>query len=307
MTDPSFGTPHAAETAASEAPLPSPAAESLGPPLAARLDSALDKVDRALAESDTVGMVHEARKALKEYRALLRLVPGEDAQAARRAAAAAARELSGARDTQACRDALDDLISAGLAQEDAHHALVALASAEADHGSPAAHQRVLRRWLSDARRRHAEVLDAQAARADVVEGLRKAYAKARDALDVSDPEALHDLRKRVVTHRYQMSFFADLAAGRGAERAARAQKLRDVLGRFQDIETLHHRMDGVGETLPADLVERISEAAQAQQRALMRKAKRLHADLFRVKPRAFGRKTARKARRARREREEAAA
>lgn len=307
MTDPSFGAPHGADAGAPDAVPTAPAADSLGPPLAARLDAALDKVERALAESDAVGMVHEARKALKEYRALLRLIPGEDAQAARRAAAAAARELSGARDTQACRDALDDLISAGLSQEDAHHALDALASADADHGSPVAHERVLRRWLGDARRRHAEVLDAQAARSDVVEGLRRAYAKARDALDVSDPEALHDLRKRVVTHRYQMSFFADLAAGRGAERAARAQKLRDVLGRFQDIETLHHRMDGVGDTLPADLVARIADAAQAQQRALMRKAKRLHADLFRVKPRAFGRKTARKARRARREGAEAAA
>lgn len=280
----------------SSAPHTSPA--DLGLPLAGRLESALDKVERALSASDPVEMVHDARKALKEYRALLRLIPGSDSQAARRAAAAAARELSGARDDQATRDALDDLVSAGLAHEDAARAAEALAASASSETGTVSHERVLRRWLTDARRRHAQVLDAQAARADVVAGLRKAYAKARDALDETDPEALHDLRKRVVTHRYQMSFLADLAAGRGATRAARAQKLRDLLGRFQDIETLRHRLEGAGEALPEDLAERVGGTALAQQEALVRKAHRLHADLFRTKPHAFGRKTARKVRRA---------
>ncbi|MEW6125292.1 MAG: CHAD domain-containing protein [Pseudomonadota bacterium] len=268
----------------------------LGMPLAARLESALDKVERALAASDAVVMVHEARKALKEYRALMRLIPGTDAQAARRAAAAAARELSGARDNQASRDALADLVEAGLAHEDAARAIEALVAAVDVDGSPGAHERVLRRWLSDARRRHARVLDAQAARADVLAGLRKGYAKARDALDVSDPEALHDLRKRVVTHRYQMSFLADVAEGRGAARAARAQKLRDILGRFQDVETLRHRLESARGALPDELVTRVERAAEALQETLTRKARRLHADLFRVKPQVFGRKAARRVR-----------
>lgn len=271
---------------------------SLGLPLAGRLESALDKVERALSASDPVEMVHDARKALKEYRALLRLIPGGDSQAARRSAAAAARELSGARDDQATRDALDDLVSAGLTHEDAARTAEALATSASSEADTVSHERVLRRWLSDARRRHAQVLDEQAARADVVAGLRKAYAKARDALDDTDPEALHDLRKRVVTHRYQMSFLADLAAGRGAARAARAQKLRDLLGRFQDIETLRHRLEGAGEALPGDLAERVGETALAQQEALLCKARRLHAELFRTKPHAFGRKTARRVRRA---------
>ncbi|WP_164738562.1 CHAD domain-containing protein [Aquabacter cavernae] len=300
--------PSSPEDTASEAPAPPPAeiSEGLGLPLAARLESALDKVQRALAAGDPVVMVHDARKALKEYRALLRLIPGSDAQAARRSAAAAARELSGARDNQASRDALADLVAAGLAHEDSARAIDAL-STSADAASDAApHERVLQRWLSDTRRRHARTLDAQAARADVVAGLRKAYAKARDALDVSDPEALHDLRKRVVTHRYQMSFLADVAAGRGAERATRAQKLRDLLGRYQDIETLRHRLDATRGNLPDDLIERIDGIAETHQDSLTRKARRLHAELFRVKPRAFGRKTARRVRRARSKQEAAA-
>eukprot|EP01034_Spumella_vulgaris_P013620 gene13620-17385_t len=54
-----------------------PATSPAGDALAEALAAALDEVAEAAAEANVVEMVHDARKALKAYRALLRLVPGE--------------------------------------------------------------------------------------------------------------------------------------------------------------------------------------------------------------------------------------
>src|SRR6185369_13607059 len=56
--------------------------------------------------------VHDLRRTLKRWRALLRLVEpflGDDARRLRAEARDLARELSGARDAQSAIDALDDL------------------------------------------------------------------------------------------------------------------------------------------------------------------------------------------------------
>src|SRR6185295_2192874 len=67
----------------------------------------LDDNDR----TDAVA-VHDLRKAMKRWRALLRLLEpflGEDARRLRAEARDFGRELSGARDAQSALDALDDL------------------------------------------------------------------------------------------------------------------------------------------------------------------------------------------------------
>src|SRR5438309_7824940 len=69
--------------------------------------AALDDPSRA----DAVA-VHDYRKAMKRWRALLRLLEpfvGTEAEALRAEARDLARELAGARDAQSALDALDDL------------------------------------------------------------------------------------------------------------------------------------------------------------------------------------------------------
>ena len=92
-------------------PIPPRAA---GDALADALAATIETVAAAVADPDPVEMVHDARKAMKQYRALLRLIPGEDAKAERRRTAEVARQLSGARDQVAARDALDVMAQGGF-------------------------------------------------------------------------------------------------------------------------------------------------------------------------------------------------
>lgn len=261
-----------------QAPLP--------PPVAARLDATLDKVATALLLPDPVRKVHEARKALKAYRALLRLLPTPEAKAQRRSAAAIARHLAGDRDRQAARDALALLHSRDLlAPEDHALALDLLSQGTESASDLPAHEKRLRRWLKDARKLHARVLDAQAAEVNLTAALARAYRQARRDEDFSTPEAMHELRKRVVTHRYQMSFFSDLT-GKAAKRVQRAQHLRDLLGQIQDIETLKIRLEHADD-LPAARREAARKACDTAQAELAAEARKAHRSLFRRPAAAF--------------------
>ncbi|OYW34872.1 MAG: hypothetical protein B7Z45_07205 [Azorhizobium sp. 12-66-6] len=255
-------------------------------PLAARFEATLDKLEAALRIAAPVKKIHGARKALKEYRALLRLIETDEVRTARRAAAAVARTLSGDRDRQAARDAVAVLRAhKALGHEDADALLQFLPTdppADAPEGdlfSP------VRAWLRQARAAHADHVDRQAGEADLLRGLAKAYDKAR-AGGFSSPEAMHELRKRVITHRYQMSFFADIAGGKGARRARRAQDLRDLLGSIQDLETLRVQIAAVP-SVPDEMRARLEAAIKDTQDSLSSSARRLQRGLFRRGRKAF--------------------
>lgn len=269
-------------------------AEEAGTALAAALAAALDQVAEALAEADPVEMVHDVRKALKAYRALLRLVPGPEAEAARARASDAARGLSASRDRQAALDALEALADAGLLPPKDAKAAAAVIAAQPEAAEQATDQRVaIQDFLDHARASLADGLAAAARRADVVAGLSRAYRRARADPDWSRPEGLHALRKRVVAHRYQMDFFADFC-GAGAKRARKAQRLRDILGIHQDLEALKPRLAGALGTAHEALMSEVAAAGRALQRRLVRQAKAGHARLFRAPAKAFAARLARR-------------
>lgn len=255
-------------------------------PLAGRLEATLDKVGTALLLPDPVRKVHEARKALKAYRALLRLIPTEDAKIQRRSAAEIARHLAGDRDRQAARDALAVLHARDLlTPEDNRLSLALLSDATPDASDLSAHEQRLHQWLKDARMEHARVLDEQAAQVNLSAALARGYRQARRDDDFSSPVTIHELRKRVVTHRYQMSFYSDLT-GKAAKRVQRAQHLRDLLGQIQDIETLKTRLDLAGD-LPAASLDAVLKACDRAQSDLAAEARKRHRALFRRPAAAF--------------------
>jgi len=270
----------------------SPETAALGAQLPAQFAASFKKVDKALALEDPVRMVHEARKAIKQYRALLRLVGTAQADAARRTAAATARELSSARDRQARRDAIAALVAhKALSSTDGEALLEALGLTSDPSSAPADHAARLRAWLGDARAQHAAELDRQAVGSDVLKQLRRAYQKARDAGRFAHAEDLHELRKRVVTHRYQMSFVANVAQGKGTKRAQRAQALRDLLGLMQDIETLGASLASAPSL--SDGLRRKAEAASRKvQKEIVAQARDSHRSLFRRPAKSFGRRLA---------------
>ncbi len=266
-------------------PADPPAADA--PMVLSALEATLAKVETAAHLADPVAMVHDARKAMKEYRGLLRLVPGDAAKAARRETAAAARALSAARDRAAALEALEALGKAGLlAPADVVAASAAIGTDPAAKQEAESHRAELAAFLDAARTRLTLGLAESAASADLVKGMTRAYRAARRA-HFSTPEAMHEARKRVVTHRYQMSFFASTFAGRGTKRAGRAQSLRDLLGNHQDIEALRPMVEAHREELGAAMTDRLLKAMATRQKRLKREAVALHRKLFRRRPKAF--------------------
>lgn len=284
----------------------SPAPASLGPSaagdippppdaglaLVARIERTFRKLERTLSNGASADGIHDVRKAVKEYRALLRLVDSPQARQARRAAGDAARALSATRDRQAARDALGVLHTSGrLGAPEVDQLLPAIGNDETGSDAAAAGLAGLLQWLGEARALHAAVLDQQILEANLAHGLRRGYARARAGARWDTPEHIHDLRKRVVTHRYQMSFFAKLHGGVGLNRAQKVQDLREVLGTCQDIEALGTVMERVREddpdAVPPALLSRLAEAGKAQQAQLVRQAKRAHGKLFHRTPKAF--------------------
>lgn len=264
--------------------LPASSPRSAGDALADALAATIETVAAAVADPDPVEMVHDARKAMKQYRALLRLIPGHDAKAERQRTAEVARQLSGARDKVAARDALEVMANGGfLLACDRTDAEAALGEDDAEDGGE--HRATLGGFLLSARAVLADTLAAQAREADVIKELVKAYRQARRA-PFETPEDMHEARKRVVTHRYQMSFLAE-AFGHGAKRARAAQRLRDLLGAYQDIETLRPLLKAAGDGLAEGTRERLGLAMDRAQKRLRKRALRRHAALFRSSPKVF--------------------
>jgi CHAD domain-containing protein len=252
------------------------------------------------AKSDAVA-VHDYRKAMKRWRALLRLLEpflGDDGRRLRANARDSARELSGARDAQSGIEALDDL---------------------ADGDAPlSARTMATMRGRLDAIRRSAEAATlTQAVRARLIVALEAAsaevdawpldeitfselareltenYRRARDDAPSGDwrdapPDVLHELRSRVVAHRYQMELIEPLWPKFGRLWVAEAQRLRDRLGAFQDLSVLQ------GFTAPHQALapwrSRLIRLIAARQAIHAKAAQRMAGRLFAERPRAFRRR-----------------
>ena len=98
-------------------------------------------------------------------------------------------------------------------------------------------------------------------------------------------EELHDLRRRVVAHRYQMELVEPLWPKLGRLWVAEAQRLRDRLGAFQDLSMLQ------GFTAPhqplAPWRSRLTPLIATRQAAHAKVAQRIGGRLFAERPRAF--------------------
>lgn len=272
--------------------------------LAAGLEHAHAEAVAALGLSDPVAAVHDLRKAFKRLRALLRLVEGAGerkaahaARRARRELAEAARRLALARDAAARADAMDDLVAkAGLAtaaRRAAERALAGSAPALHEEGL-GAHRAALESRLADLAvelPRLGEALDDEA----LVAALADEYGRARRAGRAADPadgESLHELRKDVIAQRYQMELVGALWPALGALWVSELQRLRDKLGKHQDLAVLRALVEArpLRAGRPPAWRTALLDAVAARQEKLARSSLRLHARLFAEKPKAFRRR-----------------
>src|SRR5262245_1924049 len=201
------------------------------------------------AKSDAEA-VHDFRREMKRWRALLRLLDpfiGAEARRLRDAARDLARALGGARDVQSALDALADLAEHGLALSARSLATV---RGRLDAIREAAEATTL---TGDMRLRIAAMLDEAIAAvehwplagvsfAEVAAHLARGYRSARREIPKrwpdADAEALHELRKRLVNHRYQIEILAPLWRRFGRMWIGEAQRLRERLGKHQDLLAL---------------------------------------------------------------------
>jgi CHAD domain-containing protein len=275
--------------------------EPVGGTLRAVARHILAEAREAIEDRDRIEAVavHDFRAAMKSWRAYLRLIEPfleADDRKLRIEARDLARALAGARDAQAALDAVADAERHTVSHrfssqswETIRQKLDALrASAETASLTPAMRKRI---------RTALDRADARVERwpldlvtfPDVAENLRDGYRRARHARPqdwrAATPQELHELRTRVVVHRYQMEIVEPLWPRLGRSWVREAQRLRTRLGRHNDLAVLA-RYAEPHQPL-ARWRSRLQSAIGQRQAQHVAAARRIAARLFAEKPKAF--------------------
>ena len=239
---------------------------------------------------------------MKRWRALLRLFEpflGDEARKLRDEARDLAAALTGARNAQSALDALADLEAHGLAlsrgaiaglreriEEIRRTAETTTLNADmrARLGNAlATAESTVERWPL-----HLVTFD------QVADQLTRFYRDVRRRIPAewpaADADELHELRKRVVIHRYQMDIVEPLWPRFAKMWTDEAQRLRDRLGRHQDLLMLESL------TAPRQPLarwrSRLAEAIAKRRAKHVAGAARIAARLFVEKPKTFRRRLA---------------
>ena len=242
--------------------------------------------------------IHEARKALKRVRAVLRL--SRDYLGADRyrhenvILRDAGRELSGARDARVLVETLDELAErhpdelSAPARTRLRTALDTTAeAAEATGEAPAS---AVLEALSDARVRVATwPLPEDGGPGALAAGLERIYRRGRRALRTAEQEttveSLHELRKRAKDLWHAAQLLRPAAPKRMKKLARRAHRLSDLLGDDHDLAVLLDRARAQPELLDEDELAALSALVQRRQDRLRREALALGARVYGRKPR----------------------
>ncbi|MEO1064502.1 MAG: CHAD domain-containing protein [Actinomycetota bacterium] len=264
-----------------------------------------EQLDRAigdLAEPERLGLaasVHDARKACKELRGLLRLVrPGLGRDRFREAndtVRDAARELSPLRDAQALVVTFDALVAAdggalGRSVLATRRMLTDRAGA-ADRAVSPDHPR-LARALELLATASAAVESWDAAEADVAPGIAKTYGRARRAMRAAEAaptdDALHEWRKRAKYCWYHARLLEPSAPSILAPLAQGWHDLSDALGDDHDLAVLHDQLVASPDEFGgAEEVAAVCGVLAARRADLQRRALGLGARLLAEEPAAY--------------------
>jgi CHAD domain-containing protein len=203
---------------------------------------------------DPTTKVHDIRRALKRWRALLRMLRPhlrESGEALRFQARDLARSLTVARDAQSAIDAFNDATEACLDLPIALPARSLVTIQSRLHALRAENERNI--WTDEIQQGLSDYLAAAAWQAshwnldalafsDLADMLTTTYRRARRAMprnwSEAEGEDLHELRRRVVEHRYQMELIEPIWPRLGRIWVDEAQRLRTRLGKYQDLEML---------------------------------------------------------------------
>jgi CHAD domain-containing protein len=236
--------------------------------------------------------VHSVRRALKEARAIARLLlrsVGESARVTISAFAATRRQIGRARDLDVMMvrlrrlapppEVLEPLMAAiGRERETARRARRGL--------SPSAPRARLNAIVKRVDGWDLSAVGTDEIVAAVARTYRQARRRGRLAFDGDDPAALHAFRARVVDLRYQLALLACAWPEAMNAHAEALDELRGALGDFNDLEVLGKFAAERGELTPQAL-EDLAARKASRQKKLKRRARAEFARLFAETPSAF--------------------
>ncbi len=265
-----------------------------------QLDRAIDELTTRV-EDDPVEAVHDARKALKKARSLLRLcrgaLGGDERRRENAALRRAGRALSSARDAEAKLQAVDDLSRrfAGRVPQSTFSTM--RRHLEADRNP--ARRRLLESGLTDQvsdelrlvrRRIDAWPLENGGWQA-LAPGLLRSYRCGREAMQLAHREPtvenLHEWRKRTKDLWYHLRMLKPMAPGIVGGHADEADELSDLLGDDHDLAILRKDLERSAGELAIDLdavlelidhrhAELLAEALDVGQRLYAEPCKAFH-------------------------------
>ena len=244
-------------------------------------------------ENQAPKRIHDARKTLKQARAIARLfVPGlgEPARVTIAALATARRRMAQARDLDVMEQRLKRLdppeaISEAVTLAIGRERTAVKRGARGGFGASAS------RIQLSAIARRLEAWDIGGLRdRDIVEAVARTYRQARQrgrrAFKGGDPAALHRLRARVVDLLYQLAALSPAWPAALTAQGDELNELRDTLGDFNDLTVLAafaSTRAGLSPGAMAALTERL----EARQKKLRRRARVEFDRLFAEAPEAF--------------------
>ena len=290
-----------AEPASDQKPALQPDA-AIGPALRAIAATILANARLALTDSERTNeaAVHHFRRAMKQWRALMRLLEPfiPDADRWRREARDHARSLAHARDGAAALNAFDGLSEKGILLLSERSNATVRGRIEALRGNeeqavltPALRGTILA-WLDAATASieswPLDPFDFSAIAAQLADSYRNARRRVPADWAAADAVDLHALRQRVVELRYQMELIEPLWPRFGRMWTKEAERLRERLGRCQDLEVLRG-LTATHQPL-AHWRSRLTPACTDRSAALAQRASRIAHRLFAEKPKAFRRR-----------------
>jgi CHAD domain-containing protein len=287
-----------------------PVKAKMGKKPALQPKAAIGPAVRAIAEHTLVGAhlvmtdpelssqdaVHEFRRAMKEWRALMRLLARfiPEAERWRVEARDHARSLAHARDGQAVLNAFNDLLKRGLVvsertQETIRSRIEDLRGSEERAVLTPDLQTTIIGWIDGAAAAveawPLDPFDFSAIAAQLAVGYRGARRRMPSDWTLASDAELHQFRQRVVEHRYQMELVVPLWPRFGKMWTEEAERLRDRLGKCQDLAVLE-RLTGPHQPL-SHWRSRLTPACAERRLQLTHRAARIARRLFAEQPKAF--------------------
>jgi CHAD domain-containing protein len=271
---------------------------AIGPAVRAIAGHVLAEAHSALVDPQRSNQdaVHDFRRAMKEWRALMRLLAPfiPDASRWRHEARDHARSLAHARDSAAALNAFDTLLDKGMVLSETSTATIrgrieALRGSEEQAVLTPALRDIILVWLDTAAASvetwPLDPFDFSSIAAQLAAGYRSARKHIPDDWSLASAGDLHSLRQRVVDLRYQMELIEPLWPRFGRMWTEEAERLRGRLGQCQDLEVLK-RLAEPHQPL-AHWRSRLTPAIAERSAALAQRAARIAHRLFAERPKLF--------------------